>query len=273
MHPTPEAFALQEYPALATFYHARLVDLNADETVPVHAYTRQAQFQDLRLARTIVDSDCRISLTVPKTHDTVLATLSIKNMIMGALVNRRVAVDNRKPFWFDRLGQIVHGHGNGWGSDKIAMHQSYPMMNLNLAALAPLVWPHLAIVDGTVAMEGAGPVDGDPVDWGIVLAGTDPLAVDATAARLMGFAVEEIGYLSYCAQLNLGTAEAADIAVVGNVAPDDVARRFRPHPTHRAQRQWQIPQSSVLLRQLHAAVRADDAASPGTRSPVDAASR
>jgi uncharacterized protein (DUF362 family) len=120
-------------------------------------------------------------------------------------------------------------------------------MNLNLARLAPLVLPHLSILDGYVAMEGAGPVHGDPVPWRIALAGTDPLAVDVVAANLMGYALKQIGYLAHCAQLGLGQADLAKIAIVGNVAPETVARSFRPHPQHRAQRQWAHPQEAELL--------------------------
>jgi uncharacterized protein (DUF362 family) len=45
---------------------------------------------------------------------------------------------------------------------------------------------YLAIVDGVVGGEGNGPLCPDPVNSGVMLAGTDPAAVDAVAARLMG---------------------------------------------------------------------------------------
>ena len=43
------------------------------------------------------------------------------------------------------------------------------------------------IVDGIVGGEGNGPLDPSPKQAGMVLAGTNPLAVDLTCARLMGF--------------------------------------------------------------------------------------
>lgn len=246
---TTAAFAAHGYPALAQRYDCQLLDLNSDETVAVTLPNQAKKPLTLRLARTIVASDCRISLSLPKTHDTVLVTMTLKNMIMGALVNRRVAKSHPRPYWLDRLGQIILGHGNGWGSDKRAMHQSYPLINLYLAQLAPLVRPHLSLLDGFVAMAGAGPIDGDPVPWGIALAGTDPLAVDVLAAHLMGFRLEEVGYLAYCAQAGLGVADLNAIAVVGNVAPDAVRRTFTPHPHHQAQRQWRHPQAHQLIQQ------------------------
>jgi uncharacterized protein (DUF362 family) len=248
LHPTTEAFDAQGYDQLAAFYDARLCDLNADEVEPVTVYSRDAHPLKLRMARTILHSDCRVSLGLPKTHDTVLVTLAIKNMIMGSLVNRRLTACQSKPAWLDRIGQIARGHGDGWGSDKVAMHQSYPIINLNLALLAPLVLPHLSVLDGYVAMEGAGPVEGTAVPWGVALAGSDALAVDTLAARLMGFELREIGYLSYCAELGLGCADLEQIRVVGNIAPEAVVRSFTPHPRHAEQRRWQRFDAARLLQ-------------------------
>ncbi|MEZ4735757.1 MAG: DUF362 domain-containing protein [Caldilineaceae bacterium] len=248
LHSTPVAYAAHGYAALAQQYNCRLLDLNDDETVTVTVYDRKANALKLRLARTIVESDCRISLSLPKTHDTVLVTLALKNMIMGALVNRRAATCHPRSYWLDRLGQILHGHGNGWGSDKVAMHQSYPIINLNLAQLAPLVRPHLSVLDGAIAMQGAGPIDGEPVPWGVALAGTDPLAVDVLAAHLMGFRLDEVGYLAYCALTGLGVADLEAIGVVGNVPPAQVRRFFTPHPHHQAQRQWHHPRAAQLIQ-------------------------
>ncbi len=246
LHATPAAFAAHGYADLAHQHNARLLDLNDDATIPVTVYDRAEKAIELRMARTIIESDCRISLSLPKTHDTVLVTLSLKNMIMGSLVNRRVATARMRPAWLDRLGQIVRGHGNGWGSDKKAMHQSYPIINLNLAQLAPLVRPHLGILDGFIAMEGAGPTDGDPVPWGIALASTDPLALDVFTASLMGVQLAEVGYLAYAAQAWLGVSDLAAIDVIGNVSPAQVRRVFTLHPQHQVQRQWHHPRAAQL---------------------------
>lgn len=245
---TQDVFDAQEYPALADFYGCDLLDLNADDVVPITVYDHAAQPLHLRIARTIAESDCRISLSLPKTHDAVLVTLSIKNMIMASLVNRRMtSCHGGRSDWLDRIGQIIFGHGNGWGSDKVAMHQNYPIMNINLALLAPVVWPHLSILDGFVAMEGEGPMFGDPVPWRVAFAGTDALAVDVTAAELMGFPLEEVGYLYHCARRDMGVADRDDITYVGNATPADIARVFRPHPEHEEQRRWQHPSAPQLL--------------------------
>ena len=46
---------------------------------------------------------------------------------------------------------------------------------------------YYCLVDGLIGMQGMGPMQGDPVESGVVIGGTDPVAVDTVAARLMGF--------------------------------------------------------------------------------------
>jgi uncharacterized protein (DUF362 family) len=46
---------------------------------------------------------------------------------------------------------------------------------------------YYSILDGIIGMEGSGPMQGDPVPSGVVLIGTDPVAVDAVATTMMGF--------------------------------------------------------------------------------------
>jgi uncharacterized protein (DUF362 family) len=129
------------------------------------------------------------------------------------------------------------------------MHQSFPVMNLNLFALAPYLYPHLAVIDGFEAMEGDGPARGERVDWRVALASRDWLAADATAARLMGFDLDEVGYLFYCAQAGYGAAEPSHIQVVGNVRAAQVARRFKRHASSHLQLRWASPAVDHIVQQ------------------------
>jgi len=53
----------------------------------------------------------------------------------------------------------------------------------------------VVLVDGLRAMEGNGPMYGEPVDLGVLLATGDPVAADCTAAALMQIPVAEIEHL------------------------------------------------------------------------------
>ncbi|MCS7283988.1 MAG: DUF362 domain-containing protein, partial [Anaerolineae bacterium] len=258
------AFANYGYLSLPEEYDVVLMDLNGDETVPVTVYDRRWRPRTLRVAWTVVESDFRVSVCPPKTHDTVLVTLTVKNMVMGALVNPGAVREGtnaalyragrRLPTWLKRTppAQLAKQVLSSSRSDKMAMHQGIPVINVNLALVACAVWPHLAVIDGWEGMEGAGPGHGEAVPWRIALAGTDPLAVDALTAFLMGFDPREVGYFNYCALLGLGVAEPTQVEVVGDLLPDAVRRPFRPHPTVEAQRRWRTPEAERYLRALGA---------------------
>ena len=42
-------------------------------------------------------------------------------------------------------------------------------------------------IDGIIAGQGNGPEAPDPIHTGVLIAGANPLAVDAAAAKMMGF--------------------------------------------------------------------------------------
>ncbi len=263
------AFQRYGYDELAQTYDATLLDLNHDEPVPVEVYDWRLRPLRLHLARSVVDSDFRISVGPPKTHDVVVATASLKNMIMGALISRHTHAQPSKNGGGFTLGPLKRLLGRmiplsvrllppvEWlqframshlePSDKMKMHQSYPVINLNLALIAPMVAPHLAVIDAYEAMEGNGPTQGTPVPLRLALASTDALAADVVGITLMGFAVDEVGYLHYCKRMGLGAGDLAQIEVAGNATVGECARRFRPHDGYWRQRRWKLPQAEELF--------------------------
>ncbi len=77
-----------------------------------------------------------------------------------------------------------------------------------------------SVVDGVRAGEGDGPFCPSPKNAGVVLAGEDLLAVDATAVRLMGFNADLVRYLpALLARSGVGTADI-DVVIDGAPAPD-----------------------------------------------------
>jgi len=76
------------------------------------------------------------------------------------------------------------------------------------------VRPDFAIVDGIIGMEGNGPIQGSPKPSGVLILGDDPVAVDATSARVMGLDPARIDYLAKAATL-LGHMQAEKIRQLG----------------------------------------------------------
>ena len=269
VEPAAEGFRLHGYEPLVDSYGVTLADLNRDEPVPVDVYDWRLRPLRLHLARSVVESDFRISVGPPKTHDIVIVTLSLKNMIMGSLISRFTHATSSgngsrpnvgaisKVIWRLVPLWVRHLPPTEWltframstlePSDKMKMHQSYPVINLNLALVAPVVKPHLSVIDGFEAMEGNGPSEGDAVPWRIALASTDALSADVLTATMMGFDPDEVGYLHYCKRMGLGVGDLEHIQIVGNATMADCARQFRPHDTVHRQRRWRLAQAEQYL--------------------------
>jgi len=100
---------------------------------------------------------------------------------------------------------------------------------------------HFCLLDGIVAGERNGPVAPDPVAAGVLLAGLNPVAVDAVAASLMGFDVSAIPTIhNALAMLGQDGAFFDRLEIIDNGVTLDVdaflSQRnldFVPHP------QWQ----------------------------------
>lgn len=73
----------------------------------------------------------------------------------------------------------------------------------------------IAVMDGTTAGNGPGPRTMYPVIKDIILASTDQVAIDAVAAKMMGFDPMSIEYLNVAHQDNLGVADVKEIEIVG----------------------------------------------------------
>jgi uncharacterized protein (DUF362 family) len=81
----------------------------------------------------------------------------------------------------------------------------------------------------------------------LAIASTDFLAADAVAVQIMGFDLDEVGYLHYCKLGGLGKADPEKIEVLGNCTIEECVRPFKPHPNHKRQLEWQTPDVKRLL--------------------------
>jgi len=135
------------------------VDLNHDDVVVTPNKGKWTSLRELHLPRTLVEADWVVSMPKLKTHHWAGVTCAMKNL-------------------FGVMPGIVYG----WPKNVLHVH-GIPESILDINAT---VKPHLAIVDGIVGMEGDGPIMGPPKACGCVIIGRNPVAVDATAVRVMG---------------------------------------------------------------------------------------
>jgi uncharacterized protein (DUF362 family) len=72
-----------------------------------------------------------------------------------------------------------------------------------------------AVMDGTVCGDGAGPRTMIPKIKGYILASGDSVAIDAVAAKMMGFDPMSIPYIRIASELGLGCGDLKHIEIVG----------------------------------------------------------
>lgn len=202
------------YLKLRRDYDVEFVDLNEDDYVELEGFDSQMRPIKLRVSKTLLESDYRVSVALPKTHDYVIVTLSIKNMVMGGLLR----------------------------GDKGKAHQGYKAINLSIAKLAKHVMPDLGVIDGFVGMEGRGPVSGNPVNLRVAAASIRPVSLDAVMCKIMGFDPFNIGYLYYLDKWGLGVADLEKIEIIGR-SMKDFARKFKPHPNYKEMLNWRIEET------------------------------
>lgn len=91
---------------------------------------------------------------------------------------------------------------------------------VDLLAIQKEIHPGIfAIMDGTTAGNGGGPRLMEPVVKNVILASADQVAIDAVAARLMGFNPLDIRYIRPAHEQGLGVGDVREIELVG----DDIA--------------------------------------------------
>jgi uncharacterized protein (DUF362 family) len=122
--------------------------------------------------------------------------------------------------------KVTLGMKNMFGllSDKFKGKYHLKGINKVIVDINSVLKPVLTVIDGFVAMEGRGPIDGSPVKMELIIAGTDPVATDATAARVMGFNPYEIEHIKKAYEQGLGKSEAQ---IVGEKL-EEVKRNFKP---------------------------------------------
>lgn len=210
--PTLDGFANYKYNELAAKYGAKLMDLDQEGFDVLHCFD-ETDFRPhaCRMSKLLLDpNNFIISAAKFKTHDRVVATLSLKNIVVGAPI--------KDPGF--RWGP---GAKPGAKNDKPLTHGSgFRGINYNLFALAPRLHPHLSVIDGYEGMEGEGPVGGTPVNHRVCAVSPGWLAADRVAIELMGIDFSQVGYLNYCGQAGMGETDLAKIEILGPALKEHV---------------------------------------------------
>ena len=207
----------------------QLIDLSAEAKFErITVLDADLHIVPLRLAARLLDPEAFvISSAMLKTHDTAIATLSIKNMVVGAALR---SAPNETTRWNER--RKFH----------VGLRQTHYNMLLTAQRLAPS-WG-ASVIDGHEGMEGNGPNSGTPVPSRLAIASADFVATDRVAAECMGIDPEWLAYVKYCGALELGQFDPAKIEVIGAKVAD-VKKAYRMHPDIEKELKWQGPMTEL----------------------------
>jgi uncharacterized protein (DUF362 family) len=131
-----------------------------------------------------------ISFAQLKIHNEATVTAAIKNIALGWPPTEE------------------HGHPK----KNLGIHND---LHGFIRAMAEKVRIDLSIVSGNPAMVGTGPHGGAARYTGIVISGTDPVAVDTVAARLLGFKPQAVRYLWDLNNINIGVSDTDKMNIKG----------------------------------------------------------
>ena len=159
------------YTELARSLDTPLINLHSGDMASIDLPQGLA-YKQLSIHHSLTEIDLLCSVPMMKTHSLAGVTLGMKNL---------VGLYPGTVYGTVRAG--VHDHAANQGSPGIA----YEILDMVKANKLGLV-----VVDGSSAMEGNGPSMGTLLDMNVIIAGTNPLATDMVAARVMGYEPHEI---------------------------------------------------------------------------------
>lgn len=179
----------------------QFVDLNRDELIRPPLLATYTGMDHLWLPRTTLEADFVVSMPKVKAHHWSGVTLSMKNMF-----------------------GVVPGARYGWPKN-ILHWKGIQESILDVCATVPV---HFVIADAIMAMEGNGPLHGTPRPLNRIVLADDPVAADATCARLMGLDPDKITHIRVGGQFlgNLTTERIHQVAEI--LSPPETPFRTVP---------------------------------------------
>jgi uncharacterized protein (DUF362 family) len=180
------------------------LDIDSPDWVEVPSHSRLGT---IAISSLVARADRVISIPVLKTHSWAQLSLSLKNFLGVTPLAR--------------YGWVPSGMYSRLGFD----HSSPQAIAQIYLDIVNAVKPDLAIIDASICVEGNGPSAGDgqgiTVDmrdrlgsW-LLLASTDLVAADATAARIIKHEVSSIRQLTLAYDMGLGEMREESIQIIG----------------------------------------------------------
>lgn len=221
---TKAAFEVCGYKELARKYQLGLFDLKDDSFVPVRVGDLE-----LKVCKKVTEVDFLINMPVLKAHCQTLMTCALKNL-KGCIPDS----EKRRYHSMGLMKPIGH--------------------------LGKAVQPALTLVDalnGDLTFEEGG----NPVQMDRMFAGYDPVLLDAYAAALLGYSVEDIPYIGIAERMGAGSSDLSSAEIYEYDMGYKTSEQFKPSnkARHLAQKIVDKDACSACYGSLiHALQRMDD---------------
>ncbi len=178
------SFRIQGIEKMAKKYGARVVNLSQTEFKVIH-FKKALVLHRLKISRILLEADTIITMPVLKTHS--------YSSMTGALKNQWGCIHDLRHNFHMVLHQAI-ADVNNFFKHKISF----------------------ALMDGLFGMEGKGPKTGRPRKVGYILASPDRVALDTTAAQVMGINPKSVKHITYAQQVGVGSMKTK---IVGDPLP------------------------------------------------------
>jgi len=178
------------------------VKLSMETEFSVISFKEGKVLKHLEIIKPVVDADIIINLPKFKTHSLTRISGAVKNMY-----------------------GIVHGRTKTLLHTKFLEIDKFSDMLLDIYMYKP---PILNIVDGIIGLEGEGPgASGKPRNVGLVLAGTNGVALDCLISEIMGFRSGDVPLIRCAALRSFEGADKDKIEILGANIKDLLIKDFK----------------------------------------------
>ncbi len=158
------------------------------------------------ISRVALEADAIINLPKLKAHQQLGATFAFKNMY-GCVCG---LAGKEKAYWHFARGKEV---------------ESFCQM---IIGIYQKLNPVLNLIDGIVAMEGSGPINGQPREVEYLIAGTDPVACERVCCDVVGFDPADLPLLTTAEKMGVGIPKDEPIHIVGDIFEKPACPNFKP---------------------------------------------
>ena len=177
----------------------KIIDIKREkDLIKIPVRDARSDITSILLPKFLLEAEHIVNLPIFKSHASMVFTCALKNI-------------------------------KGIVQDKV----HYQMHQTNLASAMMDVWSvvkaDLNIVDMICPAEGFGPHSTTPVDFGCVIAGKDPVAVDATICRMIGLDINKVAYFKPAREHGLGNYSENTIEIRGKQIREVFKKLWLPY--------------------------------------------